>query len=127
MSALGTGITGGEPLLVLDKVTEYFRLLKKHFGPGHQIHLYTAKAPTDEDLAEMQGLVDEYRLHPPHECWLEILNSDFLTSAQHAKEMGFDIGIGIAAKRASTISASSRRRPSRSRRERPAFCLLRKS
>ena len=65
MSALGTGITGGEPLLVLDKVTAYCRLLKAHFGPEHQIHLYTAKAPTDADLAEMQGLVDEIRLHPP--------------------------------------------------------------
>jgi len=44
MSALGTGITGGEPLLCLDKVTEYCRLLKERFGQDHQIHLYTAKA-----------------------------------------------------------------------------------
>ena len=97
MSALGTGITGGEPLLCLDKVTEYCRLLKEHFGPEHQIHLYTAKAPTDEDLAQMQGLVDEIRLHPPYECWNEILMSDFITSARHAKEMGFDIGIEVPA------------------------------
>jgi len=97
MSALGTGITGGEPLLCLDKVTEYCRLLKEHFGPEHQIHLYTAKAPTDEELAQMQGLVDEIRLHPPHECWKEILASDFITSARHAKAMGFDIGIEVPA------------------------------
>jgi pyruvate formate-lyase activating enzyme-like uncharacterized protein len=97
MSALGTGITGGEPLLVLDNVTDYCRLLKEHFGPEHQIPLYTAKAPTDEDLAQMQGLVDEIRLHPPHECWNEILKSDFLTSARHAKERGFDIGIEVPA------------------------------
>ena len=45
----------------------------------------------------MQGLVDEIRLHPPHECWNEILKSDFLTSARHAKEMGFDIGIEVPA------------------------------
>jgi len=97
MSALGTGITGGEPLLCLDKVTEFCRLLKDHFGPSHHIHLYTAKAPTDEDLAQMQGLVDEIRLHPPHECWKEILASDFITSARHAKERGFDIGIEVPA------------------------------
>jgi pyruvate formate-lyase activating enzyme-like uncharacterized protein len=97
MSALGTGITGGEPLLVLDNVTEYCRLLKEHFGPGHQIHLYTAKAPTDEELAQMQGLVDEIRLHPPHESWGEILKTDFITSARHAKVMGFDIGIEVPA------------------------------
>jgi uncharacterized protein len=97
MSALGTGVTGGEPLLVLEKVTGYCRLLKDHFGPEHQIHLYTAKAPGDEELAEMQGLVDEIRLHPPRECWDTILNSEYIRSAKRAKEMGFDIGIEVPA------------------------------
>jgi uncharacterized protein len=97
MSALGTGVTGGEPLLVLEKVTEYCRLLKDHFGSEHQIHLYTAKAPTDAELAEMQGLVDEIRLHPPRECWETILDSEFIRSAKRAKEMGFDIGIEVPA------------------------------
>ena len=97
MTALGTGITGGEPLLVLANVCGYCRLLKAHFGPEHQIHLYTAKAPADAELAEMQGLVDEIRLHPPHECWEKILDSDFIRSAQRAKEMGFDIGIEVPA------------------------------
>jgi len=97
MSALGTGITGGEPLLVLEKVTAYCQLLKEHFGPEHQIHLYTAMAPTDAELAEMQGLVDEIRLHPPHECWETVLESDFIRSAKRAKEMGFDIGIEVPA------------------------------
>lgn len=95
MSALGTGITGGEPLLRLDRVTEYCRLLKDHFGKDHQIHLYTAKAPTEEDLFKMKGLVDEIRLHPPRECWDTILDSDYLRSAKRAKEMGFDIGIEV--------------------------------
>jgi pyruvate formate-lyase activating enzyme-like uncharacterized protein len=97
MSALGTGVTGGEPLLVLEKVTEYCRLLKEHFGPEHQIHLYTAKAPTDAELAAMQGLVDEIRLHPPREDWDTILDSSFIRSAKRAKEMGFDIGIEVPA------------------------------
>jgi pyruvate formate-lyase activating enzyme-like uncharacterized protein len=97
MSALGTGITGGEPLLCLDEVTGYCRMLKGHFGPEHQIHLYTAKAPTVEELVQMQGLVDEIRLHPPQECWKEILDSDFITSARHARELGFAIGIEVPA------------------------------
>nr|WP_320161738.1 radical SAM protein [uncultured Methanoregula sp.] len=97
MSALGTGVTGGEPLLCLDTVTKYCRLLKDHFGPEHQIHLYTAKAPTDEDLAALQGLVDEIRLHPPHECWDRIAETEYIVSAQHAKAMGFDIGIEVPA------------------------------
>lgn len=97
MSALGTGVTGGEPLLCLDRVTQYCRLLKEHFGRDHHIHLYTAQAPSDRELAQLQGLVDEIRMHPPHECWKEILKSDFITSARHAKAMGFDIGIEVPA------------------------------
>jgi pyruvate formate-lyase activating enzyme-like uncharacterized protein len=97
MSALGTGITGGEPLLRLDRVIEYCRLLKEHFGPGHQIHLYTAKAPSDEELLSLKGLVDEIRLHPPHECWNTILDSDFIHSAEHAKAHGFDVGFEVPA------------------------------
>jgi hypothetical protein len=97
MSALGTGITGGEPLLCLDIVTEYCHMLKDRFGPDHHIHLYTAKAPTGSELAQMQGLVDEIRLHPPHECWATILETDYIRSAQQAKVMGFAIGIEVPA------------------------------
>lgn len=97
MSALGTGVTGGEPLLCLDKVTEYCRMLKNHFGPAHQIHLYTAQAPTDSELTKMKGLVDEIRLHPPRDNWDVILDSDFVRSAKRAKGMGFDIGIEVPA------------------------------
>jgi len=45
----------------------------------------------------MKGLVDEIRLHPPHECWNTILDTDYLRSAKRAKEMGFDIGIEVPA------------------------------
>jgi len=95
MSALGTGITGGEPLLCLDAVTGYCSLLKDHFGPDHHIHLYTAKAPCDSELLRMAGLVDEIRLHPPRECWDTILDTDYIRSAGRAKEMGFSIGIEV--------------------------------
>jgi len=97
MSALGTGITGGEPLLCLDKVTEYCRMLKDHFGNEHQIHLYTAKAPTEDELEQMKGLVDEIRMHPPRECWETILTTDYIRSAKRAREMSFDIGIEVPA------------------------------
>jgi len=97
MSALGTGITGGEPLLCLDRVVEYCRLLKAHFGQEHHIHLYTAQAPTDKELAQLKGLVDEIRLHPPRERWDNILDTPFIRSAQQAKELGFDVGIEVPA------------------------------
>jgi Uncharacterized conserved protein related to pyruvate formate-lyase activating enzyme len=97
MSALGTGITGGEPLLCCDRVAEFGKALKDHFGPDHQIHLYTAQAPKKEDLLRLQGIVDEIRLHPPRDCWDHIADTDFIASAKMAKEMGFDIGIEVPA------------------------------
>lgn len=97
MSALGTGITGGEPLLCLDKVTGYCRQLKDHFGAEHHIHLYTAKAPSETELLRMKGLVDEIRLHPHHECWNTILETDYIRSAKRAREMGYSIGIEVPA------------------------------
>jgi len=64
MDALGTGITGGEPLIVLDRTLYYIRLLKKEFGKKHHIHLYTSHI-VDKKVAEelcSSGL-DEIRFH----------------------------------------------------------------
>jgi pyruvate formate-lyase activating enzyme-like uncharacterized protein len=45
----------------------------------------------------MKGLIDEIRLHPPRECWNAILETDYIRSAQRAREMGFSIGIEVPA------------------------------
>ena len=95
MSALGTGVTGGEPLEKTDRVVEYCRALKKELGTDHQIHMYTALAPTQDQLRRLSGLVDEIRLHPPHEEWEVIERSDFIASARLAKNMGFIVGIEV--------------------------------
>ncbi len=97
MGALGTGITGGEPLLELDRVVGYCTRLKDTFGSEHQIHLYTGMAPDGETLVRLRGLVDEIRLHPPPECWPRILESDYARSAVAARRMGFSIGIEVPA------------------------------
>jgi pyruvate formate-lyase activating enzyme-like uncharacterized protein len=95
MSALGTGITGGEPFLVPDRLVTYARALKNEFGPDHQIHLYSGIFPSREDLTLISGLVDEIRLHPPHEAWDSIRNSPYHESVITAREMGFDVGIEV--------------------------------
>lgn len=97
MSALGTGVTGGEPFLVPDRVAGYCTLLKDHFGRDHHIHLYTAQAPSEDELIRLQGLVDEIRLHPPRECWETIAGSDHLRSAELARDLGFAVGIEVPA------------------------------
>ncbi|WGI17562.1 radical SAM protein [Methanonatronarchaeum sp. AMET-Sl] len=65
MNALGTGITGGEPLLKPKKLFKYIKKLKNRYGEKHHIHLYTSKPPKTKTIKKLnkQGL-DEIRLHP---------------------------------------------------------------
>jgi uncharacterized protein len=69
IGAAGTGITGGDPLGVVDRVEHYVRLLKREFGPSHHIHLYTHE-PNAEKLERLaRAGLDEFRLHIPHYLW----------------------------------------------------------
>ena len=69
IGAAGTGITGGDPLGVVDRVEHYVRLLKGTFGPSHNIHLYTHE-PNAEKLRRLaRAGLDEFRLHIPHYLW----------------------------------------------------------
>ncbi len=69
IGAAGTGITGGDPLGVVDRVEHYIRLLKAEFGPSHNIHLYTHE-PNAAKLERLAAAgLDEFRLHIPHYLW----------------------------------------------------------
>ncbi len=61
----GIGITGGEPLLALDRVVEILRLLKEVFGEGFHAHLYTSGTRLDERALEIlvDAGLDELRVH----------------------------------------------------------------
>ncbi len=95
MSARGTGITGGEPFLVPDRLVAYATLLKETFGQEHHIHLYSGIAPNNEELSMIKGIVDEIRLHPPAEQWQFIRNSPYYNSVQEARSMGFIAGFEV--------------------------------
>jgi len=95
MSALGTGITGGEPFIFPDRLAEYAGRLKEEFGNTHHIHIYTGMAPDPDIIYSMQGLLDEIRFHPPVELWENLMDSPFFTSIQAAKKAGFDVGIEV--------------------------------
>lgn len=95
MSALGTGITGGEPLGNLDRVVAFSRHLKHEFGNNHHIHLYTGLAPGKETLLSLSGLVDEIRMHPPVDIWEGIEGTEYRQSVDIAREMGFSVGIEV--------------------------------
>jgi uncharacterized protein len=69
IGAAGTGITGGDPLGVVDRVEHYIRLLKSEFGPSHHIHLYTHEPNATKLERLARAGLDEFRLHIPHYLW----------------------------------------------------------
>ncbi|MBW2999094.1 radical SAM protein [Candidatus Woesearchaeota archaeon] len=64
--AKGAGITGGDPLVKLDRTIKYIKLLKKKFGKKFHIHLYTPlNLVTEAKLKRLyQAGLNEIRFHP---------------------------------------------------------------
>ncbi|MHC1680942.1 MAG: radical SAM protein [Methanomassiliicoccales archaeon] len=94
IGARGTGITGGDPLLVLDRTVHYIRLLKERFGPGHHIHLYTATVDREKFLRLQEAGLDELRLHPRIERWEEL---DDLKIAEAVEGLHMKVGFEVPA------------------------------
>jgi hypothetical protein len=65
IDAEGVGITGGEPLLNLEKTVHFIKLLKKRFGKKFHIHLYTGRSDlTEKELKKLYDAgLDEIRFH----------------------------------------------------------------
>jgi pyruvate formate-lyase activating enzyme-like uncharacterized protein len=96
MDAMGTGITGGDPLCVPDRTVEIIRALKEEFGPDHHIHLYTAtRDPARIPELEKAGL-DEIRFHPPPAFWEPDRAGDYEPLAA-AMKTGMRVGVEIPA------------------------------
>ena len=96
MDALGTGITGGEPLLRLDRVIHYIKLLKNKFGKSHHIHLYTALAPNKGVLESLKKAgLDEIRFHPPQNLLPGVDKTYYSVSLTEAHKLGLSVGIEI--------------------------------
>lgn len=95
MGALGAGITGGEPLLVPERVKHYCTLLKNEYGEAFNIHLYTGTAPNEDVLLLLRGCVDEIRFHLPEEIWETFQDSAFPAAIRRAKDLGFEVTIEV--------------------------------
>ena len=97
MRALGTGITGGEPLLALKRTIDIITALKKEFGPAHHIHLYTTGDFDPEQVRTLaKAGLDEIRFHPPVEDWTTD-RPGFLPVFLASKKTGLATGIEIPA------------------------------
>lgn len=87
IDALGTGLTGGDPSLRLERALRYLRLLKRKFGKRHHVHMYVGGELSLKQLRKLRlaGL-DELRFHTwSHE------------PVQRALEAGLHAGVEIPA------------------------------
>ncbi len=63
--ATSAGITGGDPLICINKTIKYCNALKKEFGKKFHIHIYLSTKLVDEKkLRKLHSCVDEVRFHP---------------------------------------------------------------
>jgi pyruvate formate-lyase activating enzyme-like uncharacterized protein len=95
ISALGTGITGGDPLIKLGRTLRYINLLKDEFGEKHHIHLYTVTGSKEAFKKLKEAGLDDLRIHVPEIYWDRLKSSgyaDILTSAVNAE---LNVGIEV--------------------------------
>jgi len=91
--AKGAGITGGDPLIKLDRTTEYIKTLKKKFGNKFHIHLYAPlKLVNKKSLLRLyESGLDEIRFHP------DLNKKDEWSKIGLAKNFEWDVGVEIPA------------------------------
>ncbi len=92
IEAEGTGITGGDPLIVLDRVINFIKLLKNYFGDEHHIHLYTATLSYKKAKKLEKAGLDEIRFHPTPSLWDKIEKTNF---KEIIKKLEIDKGMEI--------------------------------
>jgi pyruvate formate-lyase activating enzyme-like uncharacterized protein len=98
IDALGTGITGGDPLEVLDRTIYYITLLKNEFGEDHHIHLYTAYTPDFEIIQALENAgLDELRFHIPYNFWKSFPGSEYERTVKDAMNTRMSVGVEIPA------------------------------
>jgi Uncharacterized conserved protein related to pyruvate formate-lyase activating enzyme len=94
MNALGTGITGGDPLMRMDRTLQAIRMLKEHFGNEHHIHLYTSTIDLEKVKELASAGLDEIRFHPSATVWRSVKDTEL---GDITKIEGLDVGIEVPA------------------------------
>lgn len=95
MDALGTGITGGDPLVALDRTVDSIRTLKRHFGQGHHIHLYTSTTRPEHIRKVARAGLDEIRFHPPLARWTRLEGSAYEEALRLSKRLEMSTGMEL--------------------------------
>ena len=95
ISATGAGITGGDPLAVIDRTSRYVRLLKKEFGHRFHIHLYTMGTDLKKIARLGRAGLDEIRFHPPSRLWERMDRSGYKAATAASRDNGMDVGLEV--------------------------------
>jgi pyruvate formate-lyase activating enzyme-like uncharacterized protein len=95
MDALGTGITGGDPFLEVDRTVESIKALKSEFGKTHHIHLYTSQTDAKKIAKAAKAGLDEIRFHPPLALWGRLDKSPYAKAVAASKKQGLDVGLEL--------------------------------
>ncbi len=94
IDARGVGVTGGDPILRVDRVVETLKALRGALLRGLHVHLYTTTQPHVNELSLSKLLdvgIDELRIHPNLEA------ADELAPLKLAVDMGFKAGLEVPA------------------------------
>ncbi len=98
IGAKGAGITGGDPMVVPDRVIDLCKRLKGAFGPSFHLHLYTSCAFDTKWIAKMKEAgLDEIRFHPELREYKDMDNSWHHEAIQEAIRVGLTTGCEIPA------------------------------
>ena len=91
MDAFGSGITGGDPLLKIERTIHYIQKLKEKYGEKFHIHLYTSlNLVTREKLQKLSTAgLDEIRFH------LDLDSTVFWKNVEIAKDFQWKVGVEI--------------------------------
>jgi len=91
MDAKGAGITGGDPLMTLDRTCEFIKKLKNKFGKEFHIHLYTSlNLVTEKSMKQLyEAGLDEIRFH------FDFDDKKFWDRLTLANKYDWDVGVEL--------------------------------
>ncbi|WP_457620010.1 radical SAM protein [Methanopyrus sp.] len=91
MEAEGASLTGGDPLIRLERTVNVIRKLKDEFGDDFHIHLYTpAESVREEAIEELDGAgLDELRVHPSTDSTVNMRAAEVLENS--GAGLGFEM------------------------------------
>ena len=96
MMALGTGITGGDPMIRPGRVIDYIQALKEHLGDEHHIHLYTGGHFEPHYITDLaQAGLNEIRFHPKLDVWGNLPETETAKLINLALDTDMDVGVEV--------------------------------